>query len=123
MKFFKRKTKGDVPQAPTEGSPAPAINESETEAAAQAPAHARDEAATAASEQQAATAAPDPAPEATSPESTGDNGKDKPGFALLARNPGWVPISSHFFPLFNTIGPARLGGQQRLSISCCCTGT
>ena len=31
---------------------------------------------------------------------------DKPGIALLARNPGWLPISSHFFPLFDTIGPA-----------------
>ncbi len=86
MKFFKRKTKGDVPQAPTEGSPAPAINESETEAAEQAPDHNPDGAATAGSEQQAATVeptvAPDPAPtpEATSPEATGDTGKDRPGF-------------------------------------------
>jgi hypothetical protein len=29
---------------------------------------------------------------------------DEPGIALLARYPGWLPSSSHFFPLFNTIG-------------------
>jgi hypothetical protein len=31
---------------------------------------------------------------------------DLPEIALLARYPGWVPSSSHFFPLFNTIGTA-----------------
>ena len=32
--------------------------------------------------------------------------EDMPGIALLARYPGEMPISSHFFPLFDTIGPA-----------------
>jgi hypothetical protein len=34
------------------------------------------------------------------------NGSGRSGFALLARIPGATPISSHFFPLFNTIGSA-----------------
>ncbi len=33
-------------------------------------------------------------------------GEDSPGIALLARYPGTLPISSHIFPLFNTIGAA-----------------
>ena len=40
--------------------------------------------------------------------------KDMPGIALLARNPGWMPISSHFFPLFDTIGPPFWRVNKRL---------
>ena len=44
-------------------------------------------------------------------------------FALLARYSGWLPISSHFYPLFHTIGKAACERQQARSISCCSTGT
>ena len=39
---------------------------------------------------------------------------DRPETALLARNPGWLPISSHFSPLFDTIGTAFLAVNKGL---------
>jgi hypothetical protein len=44
-------------------------------------------------------------------------GKDKPGTALLARYPGRMSLSSHFFPLFNTIGLAPWSVNRRFQLT------
>ena len=45
------------------------------------------------------------------------DGEDKPGTALLARYPGRMSLSSHFFPLFNTIGLAPWSVNRRFQLT------
>ena len=44
------------------------------------------------------------------------DGEDKPGTALLARYPDRMSRSSHFFPLFNTIGLAPWSVNRRFQL-------